>query len=229
MRTRFIQLRLRMRPGPAGWAAALLLAALLFVMGCDAAVQGASRALVFREIRALPPAPVGVVFGAKVLPNGRLSPVLRERVEAGIRLYRAGKVRKLLMTGDNGRVEYDEVTAMKRYAVERGVPAEDVVRDFAGFRTYDSCYRAREIFGIRRAILVTQEYHLYRALYTARGLGIDAVGFAAEPGMDAAAMQVHRRRELLSRIVCLADVALRHPPRLLGPREPLFAGERRDR
>lgn len=217
------------RPSPAGWAAILLMAALLLVMACDFAVQRSASGLVYRNAAEVPAAPVAVIFGAKVFPDGTLSAVLRERVEAGIRLYQAGRVRKLLMTGDNGRVEYDEVSAMKRYAVTRGIPAPDIVRDFAGFRTYDSCYRAREIFGIRRAVLVTQEYHLYRALYTARGLGIDAVGFAAAPGMGAEEMQVNRRRELLSRMACLADVALRHPPRFLGPPEPLFANQRADR
>lgn len=130
----------------------------------------------------VPEAPVAIVFGAGVWPNGRPSPMLADRIDAAVELYKRGKVQRLLMTGDNGRSDYDEVTAMKRYAVERGVPADRVNLDYAGFRTYDSCYRARAVFGVTKAILVTQRYHLPRALYLANSFGIDAIGLKA--GLD---------------------------------------------
>lgn len=196
----------------------------LLVLAADRWMEASTRGQVYHQAEAAPARKVAIVFGAMVYPSGELSAVLRERVDAAVDLYRAGKVRKLLMTGDNGRPEYDEVTAMKRYAVEEGVPPEDVIRDYAGFRTYDSCYRARDIFGVRDAILVTQAFHLPRALYTAGGLGIDAVGLEAEPGMPPSTLRASRTREVLARAAAVIDVqVLRRKPRFLGPREPLFA------
>jgi SanA protein len=177
----------------------------------------------------VPPRPVGIVFGAKVYPGGGLSTILDERVRAGVELYRQGKVRKLLMSGDNGRRDYDEVTAMKQRAVQLGVPAGDVVRDYAGFRTYDTCYRARDVFGVEGAVLVTQAFHLPRALYLARQLGIDAVGLAADPGAPHGAFETFQLREVGARTAAVGDCLVRRRPRLLGPPEPLFADERIDR
>jgi SanA protein len=122
---------------------------------------------------------VAIVFGAKVRANGELSNVLYDRVLTAVELYRAGRVKKLLMSGDNPTAEYDEPTAMKKIAVELGVPESDIVPDFAGRRTYDTCYRAREIFEVKRAILVTQEFHLARALYLCNNLGVESIGITA--------------------------------------------------
>jgi vancomycin permeability regulator SanA len=174
----------------------------------------------------VPACPAAIVLGAYVLPDGQPSPVLEERVRAAVALYRAGKVRRLLISGDNGRAGYDEVTAMKKEAVRLGVPPEDVVRDYAGFRTYDSCYRARAIFGVDHAILVTQWFHLSRALFLARHLGIDAVGCEApDPVPDS----MHRRlevREIGARTAAVLDLFVLHrSPRFLGPKEPLFNGQ----
>jgi vancomycin permeability regulator SanA len=176
------------------WSAVLAVAGCGMALAADRWVTSSTRGLIYTEPAAVPARPVGIVFGALVVGD-QLAPVLRERVEAGVALYRAGKVRKLLMTGDNGRQRYDEVTPMKDYAVSLGVPARDVVRDFAGFRTYDSCYRAREIFGVDGAILITQEFHLPRALFLAHRLGLDAVGFAARPGLTEALLRRQRLRE----------------------------------
>lgn len=128
---------------------------------------------------AVPPAKVAIIFGASVHQN-TLSSVLEDRVQTGIELYQKGKVRKLLMSGDNRFRSYNEPVAMRRYAVSNGVPVQDIVLDYAGRNTYDSCYRAKAIFGVDSAVLVTQTYHLPRALYTARALGIDAVGVSAD-------------------------------------------------
>ena len=142
--------------------------------------------------------------------------MLADRVAAAVQLYKSGKVGRLLMSGDNSRPGYDEVTAMKRSAVALGVPAGKVNLDYAGLRTYDSCYRARAIFGIERAILVTQRYHLPRALYLARSFGIDAVGLAA--GRDAYPRQsYYNLREFAAASVTWYEVNLIHPrPRYLG-------------
>jgi len=192
-------------------------------------VFAASSERIYRRVEDVPSVPVGIVFGAKVYESGAVSPVLDARVQAGVELYRAGKIRKLLMTGDNGRVSYDEVSAMKRRAVALGVPAVDVVRDFAGFRTYDSCFRAREVFGVDRAVLVTQAFHLNRALFLARRLGIDAVGFVAPPGMPDEMIRASEHRELLARTAAVTDALLHRRPKFLGNREPLFEDERPDR
>ncbi|NJM07952.1 DUF218 domain-containing protein [Candidatus Gracilibacteria bacterium] len=169
-----------------------------------------------------PTAPVALVFGAGVRADGRLSRILADRVDAAIALYRSGRVQKLLMSGDNSRPEYDEVTAMRRYAVERGVPPGDITLDYAGFRTYDSCYRARTIFGVDRAVLVTQQYHLPRAVYTCRALGVDALGVGTPDWQSypTALIARYSLREAVATVVALWQVHITRPlPTFLGPFE----------
>ena len=127
----------------------------------------------------IPAQPVAVVFGAGYWPNGVLSTILRERLDAAVQLYREGRVKKLLFSGDNSRVDYNEPAKMLEYALSQGVPRDAIVLDYAGRRTYDTCYRAGAIFGVSNAVLVTQYYHLPRALTTCEGLGLHAVGYAA--------------------------------------------------
>lgn len=209
---------------------AMVAAVATFVVGATASVRAASAPAIYMEVERVPPRPAAVVFGAFVTPNGEPCAVLAARVRAAVALYRAGKVRKLLMTGDHGRESYDEPTAMKRYAVSLGVPARDVVRDYAGFRTLDSCCRARRVFGVERAVLVTQAYHLPRALFTARQVGIDAVGFAARPDVPDSYLRAFERREWIATPMAVLDVSLlRRQPRFLGRPEPVFENERDDR
>lgn len=169
-----------------------------------------------------PPREVAVVFGAGVHADGTLAAALEDRVVTAIALYRAGKVRKLLMSGDNSIVGYDEPTAMKRYAIAQGVPAADIALDYAGFHTYDTCYRARAIFGVTSAVLVTQRYHLARAIFTCKGLGVDAVGVPADR------QRYHRyawyvTREQVSRARAYVQVRLLKPrPKFLGKQEPIL-------
>ncbi len=119
---------------------------------------------------------VAIVLGAKVWDGGVPSFVLEDRIITAVELYKAGKVKKLLMSGDNPTKEYDEPTAMKNYAIKLGVPENDIVLDFAGRRTYDTCWRAKNIFGVEKAIMVSQEFHLPRSIYLCQNLGVDAVG-----------------------------------------------------
>lgn len=121
-----------------------------------------------------------LVLGCGVRENGEPSLMLQDRLEMGLQLYEAGVSPKLLMSGDHGRTDYDEVNTMKDYVMERGVPSDDVFMDHAGFSTYESMYRAREVFGADRILIISQEYHLYRAVYDARQLGLEAWGVAAE-------------------------------------------------
>ncbi|MCS6994900.1 MAG: YdcF family protein [Anaerolineales bacterium] len=170
-----------------------------------------------------PTRPVAIVFGAGLTRSGEATPVLRDRIQTAARLYFAGKVRKLLMTGDNSTVYYNEPEAMRRYALALGVPDEDIVLDYAGRRTYDSCYRAREIFGVQSAILVTQKFHLPRALYLCNMLGIDGVGVAAENfRYRRMSLLFWNLRELAATLTALIDVHLTRPLPILGQPEPIF-------
>ena len=144
------------------------------------------------------------------------SAVLYDRVATGVDLYRAGKVAKLLMTGDNSEVDYNEVGAMRQTALELGVPATDIVLDYAGFRTYDSCYRARDVFGLRAATLVTNRFHLPRAIYTCRALGLDVVGVNADR-RTYAGTAYWTLREVLALPVAGWWSATNRPPTFLGP------------
>ena len=121
-----------------------------------------------------------VVLGASVYADGTPSGILQDRLDDGIALYFAGAAPKIIMSGDNSTVSYNEVKAMKDYAVAQGVPSEDVFCDHAGFSTYESMYRAKHVFGAERIVVATQTYHLYRALYAAGGLGLEAVGVPSD-------------------------------------------------
>jgi len=170
----------------------------------------------------LPPERVAIVFGARVYADGRLSSMLRDRVETGVQLYHAGKVQKLLMSGDNSTAEYDEPGAMRAYAISRGVPAADIQPDYAGRRTYDTCYRARSIFQLESAVLVTQDFHLPRALFTCRSLGVQAVGVTADlRPYTRRSLGWSTLREIPATIVALLDVIRRQPAPVLGEPIPL--------
>lgn len=149
----------------------------------DRHIQTVGRAKLQTSMTEIPvenPPRVAIVFGAKVWDDKSPSPVLYDRVVTAVELYRAGRVGKILMSGDNPTENYDEPTAMKETAVQLGVPESDVVLDFAGRRTYDTCFRAREIFAVQKAILVTQEFHQARALYLCNNLGVDSIGITAD-------------------------------------------------
>jgi len=166
---------------------------------------------------------IAIVFGAGLMRDGSPTAVLRDRVVTATRLYFDGKVEKLLMSGDNSEIFYNEPGAMKDYAISLGVPEEDIVLDYAGRRTYDTCYRARDIFGVREAILVTQGFHLPRALYTCNKLGVSAVGVPAD-------LQRYLRRarlfwglrELPATVRAVWEVHVSRPQPILGNPEPIF-------
>ncbi len=144
------------------------------------AVSNAKLQTSITEIPVENPPRIAIVFGAKVWDDKTPSPALYDRIVTAVELYRAGRVEKILMSGDNPTENYDEPTAMKEAAVRLGVPGNDVVLDFAGRRTYDTCFRAKEIFAVQKAILVTQEFHQPRALYLCNNLGVDSIGITAD-------------------------------------------------
>jgi SanA protein len=170
------------------------------------------------------PRHVAIVFGARVFPGGYLSNMLADRVATGADLYRQGKAQVLLMTGDNSTLDYNEPEAMKRQAIGLGVPAEAIVLDYAGRRTYDSCYRAKHIFQLEQAILVTQAFHLDRALLLCNALGVEAVGIPADTqrpqGYRLASITYSQIRELPAAVAAWLDL-LRRPVPILGPALPI--------
>jgi SanA protein len=171
--------------------------------------------------------PVAIVFGAEVYADGSLSPMLSDRVKAGVELYQAGKVQALLFSGDNHIDSYNEPEAMRRYALNLGMPIDAIVLDYAGFRTYDSCYRARDIFKVKEAILVTQAFHLDRALLICNGLGIDSIGVAADyvrlEGYAADSLLYSQTREFISTTLSVFDLLRGAKPYFLGDPLPIFS------
>jgi SanA protein len=161
-----------------------------------------------------------LVLGAGVWNNGRPSPMLEDRLLQGIELYENGASDRLLMSGDHGRVEYDEVNVMKRFAIERNVPPEHIFMDHAGFSTYESMYRARDIFQAHKIIIVTQKYHLHRALYIAEKLGLDVYGVASDP-RQYVGQQYRELREVLARVKDFFKVIIKPEPTYLGQTIPV--------
>lgn len=156
-----------------------------------------------------------LVLGCLVRPGGMPSQMLKDRVDQGILLYNGGAAPKLLMSGDHGREEYDEVNTMKRVAMEAGIPSSDIFMDHAGFSTYESMYRARDVFAAEKIVIVTQKYHLYRAVYAARRLGLDAYGVASDPRSYGG--QTYRElREILARNKDFVTGLLKPKPTYLG-------------
>jgi SanA protein len=171
---------------------------------------------------AVPAERVAIVFGARIYPDGRLSTMLQDRVETAVQLYQAGKVQKLLLSGDNRFADYNEPGRMLDYAVSRGVPAKDIQLDYAGRRTYDTCYRARAIFQLESAVLVTQSFHLPRALFICRNLGVNAIGVNADlRNYHSRSIRWSTLREIPATIVALFDVIRQQPAAVLGEPIPL--------
>ena len=166
---------------------------------------------------------VAIVFGAGLWRDGSPTPVLRDRVATAADLYFAGKVQKLLMSGDNTTIYYNEPEAMRQYALELGVPNKDIVLDYAGRRTYDTCYRAKAIFGVDQVLLVTQMFHLPRALYTCHALGIEAEGIPADRREYTRRSLVWWNiRELPATLTMLLEVYVTRPLPVLGTPEPII-------
>jgi len=176
---------------------------------------------IYRTANGTPARPVAVVFGAGYWPDGTPSDVMKDRVEAAVELYRAGRVRKVLFSGDNRFVNYNEPATMREYALSLGLPDEAIVLDYAGRRTYDTCYRARDIFQVRDVVLVTQRYHLPRALYTCEKLGLNAVGCAADrrPYIH---MGWYWLREVPALWVAWIQLWITHPLPVLGDPIPIL-------
>lgn len=205
----------------AGTAAVLLVvaAANAYVLGAGGDATG--------DVAAVPPAPVAIVPGALVEPDGDMSAMLADRVRQAAALWHAGKVEKILVSGDHGAWAYDEPGTMRKALVADGVRPRDVFEDHAGFDTWATMVRARSIFGVREAVVVTQGFHMPRALYLADAAGIEATGLTAdlhEWGFQGRKSGV---REVLSRVKAVVDAGL-DTPAMAGPRIPISQADGRE-
>ncbi|MDD3007097.1 MAG: ElyC/SanA/YdcF family protein [Candidatus Pacebacteria bacterium] len=199
--------------------AAIAVCSVVAVLAINFMVQKTSEGFIY-DADDVPQKEVALVLGAKVHENGRLSDMFRDRVDKAIGLYEAGKVDKILVSGDHGTEEYDEVNAAKDYLLQSGVSGADIFLDHAGFDTYDSVYRARDIFQAESMIIVTQRYHLPRALYIADKLGVDAVGVSAD--LHTYGGEDYRNfREEFAIVKAWLDVALKSKPKFLGEPIPI--------
>lgn len=160
-----------------------------------------------------------IVLGCGV-KNNKPTPMLEDRLLEGIRLYKNGTSAKIIMTGDHGRQEYDEVNVMKQFAIDKGVPSEDIFMDHAGFSSYDSIYRAKEIFQANKVVIVTQKYHLYRSIYIAKKLGMEAYGVASNP-RPYAGQWAREAREIVARNKDFFKVLIKPQSTYLGETIPV--------
>ena len=156
-----------------------------------------------------------IVLGASVYPDGTPSGILQDRLDDGIALYFAGSAPKIIMSGDNGTESYNECWAMKQYAISQGVPSEDVFCDHAGFSTYETMYRARHVFGADRVVIATQTYHLYRAIYDAQGVGMEAIGVPSDYG-EYVNQSWYDFREIFARTKDFFQVLMKTPSTYVG-------------
>ncbi|MGI6340778.1 MAG: SanA/YdcF family protein [Minisyncoccales bacterium] len=163
---------------------------------------------------------VGLVLGAKV-HGENLSPIFKDRLDAALELYNNKKINKILVSGDHGTKNYDEVNAAKEYLLSKGVKGDDIFLDHAGFDTYDSIYRAKEVFGINDVIIISQNFHLARALYIAFNLGINARGFSADLHKYISE-EKNNLREFFARAKAFYDVRFNSLPKFLGPKIDIY-------
>lgn len=199
---------------------AVLGAAAIFAVNGHVTAVGKNHIVTVEQAAALDGVDCIIVLGCQVHDDGSLSDMLHDRLARGVELYNNGAAPKLLMSGDHGRTNYNEVAAMKHYATENGVPSENVFMDHAGFSTYETVYRAKEIFKAKKVLIVTQEYHLYRALYIARQLGVEAYGVSSD--LNVYGGQTARDvREVLARCKDFVMCIFKPEPTYLGEAIPV--------
>ena len=195
-----------------------------FILVTNAYIAFSTQAYIYQSAAAAPSVEVALIPGAAILADGKPSPIFIDRVDAAIEIYTAGKVAKILVSGDNSTVSHNEVNPVRLYLLSKGIPDEDIFLDHAGFDTYSSMYRARAIFGISSMLIATQSFHLPRAIFIARELGIDAYGVNADSGHILLRNYV---RETFSDEKALFDIVFHTRPKYLGNTIPIM-GDGRD-
>jgi len=184
---------------------------ILLLFGLDSYIKHQTSDRIYLNKNSLPDFQTVIILGASVHSDGKLSPVLKERVDAGLGLYRDGKVQNFLLSGDNRKSDYDEVNSMRNYLLDRNVPDSLIFVDPAGLDTYDSMYRSGEVFDVSNAIVVTQKFHLPRTLFIASRLGLDYYGFPAEQ-TDHKTETSLVRREKIANVKALFEVIIQQKP-----------------
>ena len=203
--------------------ASLIFTAVATVFAMNAYVMGSTSSKIIspEEAAELEGVDCIIVLGCLVKNDGVPSDRLNDRIQKGVELYKLGASSKIIMSGDHGRPDYDEVNAMKQTAINEGVPSSDIFMDHAGFSTYESMYRAKEIFGAKKIIIVSQEYHLYRAIYIAEALGIEAYGVSADFNVRKLERARCEIREILARCKDFAMAIIKPEPTYLGEKIPI--------
>jgi SanA protein len=193
------------------WPWLLLGSPLLIWSGIVGVIDTTSSPYIYENSSEMPSAPVGIVFGAGVLKNGQPSEVLKERLDGAIKLYRDHKVSRLLMSGDNRTSHYNEPRAMRAYALKHRVDPGRILMDYAGRDTYDTCYRAKRVFGFDKAILITQSFHAPRAVFISRSFGIDTVAYGLKGFESRSRFQIGSHlREVCADLKAVWDVSISH-------------------
>jgi len=199
----------------------LLLAGVCVFLGIQLLVTQTAKSYILKDVEDLPESDAVMVLGAFVFKSGRPSDLLADRLDYGFEVYSAGKAKKIIVSGDHGQHDYDEVNSMKDYLMEKGVPREDIFLDHAGFNTYDSMYRAKAVFGVETLLVSTQEFHIDRAVYIARSMGIDAYGYPCDDKPKYYPMTQLKLRESLARVKAVLDTATSRKPKYLGEAIPI--------
>ena len=190
-------------------------ALILFILGLNLYVKKIAENLIFSKVNSISNSYTGLVLGAKVYENGDLSGVLKDRVDAAIELYENKKIKRFLLSGDHGRENYDEVNHMKKYLLNKGIPIEDIFLDHAGFDTYNSIYRAKKIFKVDSVIIISQAFHVKRAVYIAKHLDLQVQGYTADKHTYGIAKKMIIR-ESLANVKALIELLFNRKPRYLG-------------
>ena len=194
----------------------LVLTPFLMVLVCNTIIEWSTSDKTYSDVNSIPKNKVGLVLGTSSrLVEGGVNPYYANRIEATITLFNAGKIDFVLVSGDNGSIYYNEPNTIKKDLIKGGIPEEKIFLDYAGFRTLDSVVRAKEIFGLSEATIISQEFHNERAIYLAGHKGLDAIGFNAKDISGGEALKVHFR-EYFARVKVFVDLALNTQPRFYG-------------
>ena len=199
---------------------------ILVIVGLNIYIHLNTRSKIISNADELPASYCAIVLGAKVKENGALSNILKDRLQTALELYRMGKIKRFLLSGDHGRPTYDEVNAMKRFLQQHHVPDSVLFLDHAGFDTYNSMCRAKKIFQVTDAIVITQDFHLRRAVFTANQMGIDAIGFPSDKRLYESRHYL-RIREYMANVKALYEIAIDKKPTFEGPPIPITGDSRR--
>jgi SanA protein len=199
---------------------ALITIVIFAIISINSSIKNKSKSFIFNDISKLPKCYTAIVLGAKVFPDGRPSNYLQDRLDKAIELYKRKKVSRFLLSGDHGQTNYDEVNNMKAYLIKNGIDTKDIFLDHAGFDTYNTMVRAKEIFEVKDAIIVSQDFHLPRAIYIAREKGIKAYEITAD-NQEYANLKSLYRREKIANIKAFLEILINKKPKFLGEKIPI--------